>query len=409
MPKTKITFRNVEAASSEGKDTFLWDSDLRGFGLKVTKAGTKSYVVQYRMGGRETATRRYTIGKHGTWTPATARVEAERILRQAATGTDPQTASKDQQRIERELGFAVFAQRFLEDYGKRHWRPRTYASAASNMNRWVVPVLGHKSLPAITRRDLTAIFDGLPPGSPALPRNIFALVRKLFAWAEERGELERSPMTSMKSPKPVASRDRVLTPEELRWVVVLAGDLGPPFGQFVRMLIVTGQRRDEVAGMAWSELDRGKAMWTLPRARTKNNEMHTVPLNKIAVRELDLLADGESWPRKGLVFTTNGRTPISGYSRMKSRLDSWLTRANQGEAINPWRLHDLRRTFATSMQPLGVRFEVTEALLNHISGSKGGVAGVYQRHDWSHEKAVAMEQWADRLIDLISVPSIGAK
>jgi integrase len=254
---------------------------------------------------------------------------------------------------------------------------------------------------------LTAVFDSLPPESPALPRNIFALVRKLFSWAEERGDIDRSPMTLMKSPKAVASRDRVLTREELRWVLVLAGELGPPFGQFVRMLIVTGQRRDEVAGMTWNELDREAALWTLPKARTKNNETHKVPLNKIAMRELNMLADGENWPRKGLVFTTTGVTPVSGYSRMKTRLDSWVTRANQGEPIQPWRLHDLRRTFATNMQPLGVRFEVTEALLNHVSGSKAGVAGVYQRHDWSAEKAAAVELWADWLIQLLPPPARG--
>lgn len=400
MPSVKLTKRSVEEAAAGGRDTFFWDESLSGFGLKVTKAGSKSYLVQYRMGGRGTATRRYTIGRHGTWTPVTARAEAERVLRLAAGGIDPQAAAKERERVEQDYAFTAYAERFLNEFGKREWRPRTYTSAESNMRRWVSPVLGRKGLPSVTKRDLIEVLDRIPATSPALPRNLFALMRKLFNWAVERGDLDRSPMDNMKPPASVVSRDRVLTDEELWFVTLCADDVGPPFGAMFRLLIVTGQRRDEVAGMTWGELDRTLLEWAIPAARAKNGVANIVPLSEIAVVELEGLAGGDRWPRSGFVFTTNGRTAVSGFSKAKARLDA-IVETTMHRKIEPWRIHDLRRTFATNMQRLGVRFEVTEALLNHTSGARSGVAGVYQRHDWKPEKREAIRLWTDRLRALI--------
>ena len=225
-------------------------------------------------------------------------------------------------------------------------------------------------------------------------------MRKLFAWAAERGDIDRSPFEQMKSPPSVKSRDRVLSDEELWLVTLCADEVGPPFGTLIRMLIVTGQRREEVGGMAWGELDRDLLEWTIPAARAKNGNAQIVPLSKIAVVELDTLAGAKRWPRSGFVFTTTGQTPVSGYSKAKARLDL-IIELSMCRKISPWRLHDLRRTFATNMQRLGVRFEVTEALLNHTSGSRSGVAGVYQQHDWKDEKREAIRLWTDRLRTLI--------
>ena len=259
MPTGKITKRSVDGLAPGEKDILLWDEDLRGFGVKTTPAGTKTYLVQYRLGGRSAPTKRFTIGRHGTWTPLTARLEAERVLRLADTGVDPQALALDYQRQQRDLGFAGYSDRFLIEYGKRHWRERTYAAAESNMRRWVVPVLGNKVLPGIARRDIVEVFDKLPASSPALPRNLFALMRKLFTWATERGDIDRSPFDQMRSPSSVAARDRILTDEELRLVILYAGDLGAPFDRLVLLLIITGQRRDEVSGMTWGELNRSRA------------------------------------------------------------------------------------------------------------------------------------------------------
>lgn len=400
MPTVKLTKRTVDTFTAGDRETFFWDEDLSGFGVKVTKTGSKTYLVQYRMGGRGAATKRYTIGRSGTWTPATARTEAERVLRLAAAGIDPYLAAKERERDEQDLAFGPYAERFLLEFGKREWRPRTYASAESNVRRWITPVLARKALPAITKRDLVEVLDRIPASSPALPRNLFVLMRKLFNWAVERGDLDRSPMDNMKPPASVASRDRVLTDEELFFVVASAGNLGTPFGALIRLLVVTGQRRDEVAGMTWAELDRTRLEWSIPAHRAKNGVASTIPLSEIAVAQLDYLAGGERWYRSGFVFTTTGKTAVSGFSKVKSRLDD-LVRKSMLRDIPPWRLHDLRRTFATNMQRLGVRFEVTEALLNHTSGARSGVAGVYQRHDWGPEKQEAIRLWSERLKTLM--------
>ena len=179
-------------------------------------------------------------------------------------------------------------------------------------------------------------------------------------------------------------------------------------------------RREEVAGMNWSELDRTLAVWTIPASRAKNNKTHIVPLSSAVIAELDCVADvsGEKipWPAFGPVLTSGGRVSIKSYSKGKVALDKAVALLRgQSAPIDHWRVHDLRRTLATGLQKLGVRFEVTEAVLNHTSGSKGGVAGVYQRHDWADEKRAALEAWAayvGRLVtgaDTSNVIALGAR
>jgi integrase len=413
MATGRISKRSVDALQPGPMDQFLWDDEVPGFGLKVTPQGRRTYVLQYRMGGRCAPTRRYTIGRHGVWTPDEARGDAKRLRKLVDQGVDPHAADRERQRTEVDLAFDVYLDRFLEQYGKVNWAAGTYGSAKSNLDRYVKKVLDRKPLPSITRRDVQEVLDKLPKGKPALPRNVFAHTRKLFSWAVERGDIERSPFEGMKSPSAVASRERVLSDEELRLVWLGSETLDAPFGALVRLLMRLGQRRDEVAGMQWPELDRERALWTIPGSRTKNGETQLVPLGADDVAALDVLAGcadepekERRWPRKGYVLTTNGKTPISGFSKTKTRLDAAmlaLARKDDPEAtIEPWRFHDLRRTLATGMQRLGVRFEVTEALLNHVSGSKAGVAGVYQRHNWAEEKRTALAAWARHLTAICS-------
>jgi integrase len=222
-----------------------------------------------------------------------------------------------------------------------------------------------------------------------------------------RGDLERSPLDGVEPPPPVAARDRVLSDEELALAWKCSSKLGGPFSGFFKMLILTAQRREEVAGIDWSELDRTGRIWTLPGYRTKNGKPQLLPLSEPTFQVLDNIAVGPTWPRQGLVFSTTGTTPISGFSKAKLKLDT-LMRENlaAGADLTPWRAHDIRRTVATGLQRLGVRFEVTEAVLNHLSGAKSGIAGVYQRHDWATEKREALEAWGSHVRCLVeSEPS----
>ena len=395
MATGKVTKRTVDAVKQAGADQFLWDEDLSGFGLKTTPAGKKVYLLQYRLGGRGSSTRRMTIGTHGNpWTPASARDEAERLLVLVKQGKDPAADRNERRRAAVDLAFDAYVAKFLHDYGKKAWRPRTYVVAESYLRRYVTPILKKKPIPLIRRSDISAVFDALPSSKVALPRNVFAQVRKLFAWGVERGDIERSPLEGFRGPAVVASRDRVLSDDELQVVWLAAGDLAYPFGTLIQLLIATGQRREECAGISWTEVDQSRSEWVIPANRAKNRTAHNVPLNALAVAVLDLQAKDGEWPKKGLIFTTTGVTAVSGYSRAKARLDELIAKRNDHEPFAPWRLHDLRRTLATGLQRLGVRFEVTEAVLNHVSGSKSGVAGVYQRHDWKQEKRDALDAWA---------------
>lgn len=409
MATGKITKSSVDAIQPGGRDSFLWDDEVKGFGLKVTPAGVRTYVLQYRTGGRGSPTKRYTIGKHGTLTPKRARDEAERLATLVRQGKDPAADKREARYLAVDLAFDAFAQRFLEQYVRTEWRA-SYGFAESILRLHVTPHLRAKPLHQITRADLFAVFDAIPATSPALRRNVYAVVRRLFRWAIGRG-IERSPLDGFEAPSGPPSRDRVLTDAELRLMWLASSRLGYPFGDFYQLLAATGQRREEVAGLNWRELDRGASEWLLPSGRAKNGVASLIPLSVPAIAVLDRLAGSDKWPKRGLVFTTTGQTAVSGYSRAKRRLDAAMLALARKEAVaadeDPedvelvhWRVHDLRRTVATGLQRLGVRFEVTEAVLNHVSGSKSGVAGVYQRHDWKDEKREALNRWAVHLLGL---------
>ena len=154
--------------------------------------------------------------------------------------------------------------------------------------------------------------------------------------------------------------------------------------------------------MDWRELDRNSASWTLPKERAKNGSSSLVPLNSWAVELLDLAAGTQEWPKQGIVFATSGGKPFSGFAKGKVQLDM---RLESPGAIEAWRIHDLRRTLATGLQRLGTRFEVVEAVLNHVSGTKSGVAGIYQRHDWADEKRVALQVWGRHIAGLLTPQS----
>lgn len=401
MATGKITKRAVDALKPSPRDVFLWDSERKGFGAKLTPKGRLVYILQYRMGGRASPVRRYTIGPHGTWTPEGAGKEAERLLVMVAQGVDPASEEQKRRTVASELAFDVYADRFLEREVKPNWK-RSYGFVESTVRLHLKPAFGATPLPSIGKADLVRFFDGLPAEKPGLRRNCFAVLRRLFRWAEGRGDIDRTPLNGFEAPAPVASRDRVLSEDELRLVLLASHDLAAPYGLFVRLLAVTGQRRNEVAALDWKELDRAKRQWLLPAARAKNAVEHLVPLSDLAVAELDQLAGGSEWPRRGLVFKATDKTSITGFSKAKRALDDlMLNRLAQDQldaAIDPWRLHDLRRSMATHMQALGVPADVIEACENRVAGqSKQGAVRVYQRHAFEAEKRAAMDRWASLL------------
>lgn len=402
MASGKITKRSVDALISSGQHDILWDDSIKGFGAKRTKAGAVSYVLQFRMGGREFKTRRYTIGSHGSpWTPATARAEAERLAILIAQGIDPGEAERQRRRESVDLAFDNYSDRFAEACVGEGWRRLVKRS----LELHVKPVLGSKPLPNLTRIDIVAVFDRMPRAQIANIRNVFAVLRRLLRWAVSRGDIDRSPMEGMETPPPVKPRDRWLSDEELGRIWMAAPNTHSCFGPIIRLLIVTGQRREEVSSLRWEELNRKDLLWTLPGERAKNGEPNRIPLNELAVAILDEVAGSAIWPRSGRMFTTSRGGRFTGYSKGKIKLDLLMSQDGR-EPLPDWRLHDLRRTLATGFQRLGVRFEVTEAVLNHVGGSRAGVAGIYQRHDWKDEKREAMKSWNDHLAAIIRLANM---
>src|SRR4051812_27446104 len=277
MPTARITKRSVDVLTCTASDTFLWDEVLKGFGLRLTSKGARSYVVQYRMGGREAPSRRYTIGSHGSpWTPETARREAERILIMVRQGTDPVDAKNERRRQAVDLAFNSYVESFSRLYLQKRWKDWKLGEGV--LRREVVPILRNKPLPRITRSDLAPIWDDLDD-RPAVARLTHATLRKLFRWAVSRGDIERSPLEGLPAPAAVPARDRVLSDEELGFLWQGAGLIGAPFGPLFQLLVLTGQRREEVAGMDWSELDRVAASWLIPAYRTKNRKAQHVPMS----------------------------------------------------------------------------------------------------------------------------------
>ena len=401
MEARKITQTVVEGLSSSGRDEFLWDTKLSGFGVKVSAGGKRSYVYQFRLGGRKGTARRVTIGEHANPLDASkARKRAEELALLVSKGIDPVAAAAEARRLNVDLAFPAYADKFIESCEGDGWRKLV----SGTLKNHVVPHLKKKSLPQVRKSDITDVLDRLPAKQAALKRNTFAVLRRLFSWAVGRGDIERSPFDGMEVPPPVPARDRVLSDEEMAVIWTAAAKAGSLFGPIVRLLIATGQRREEVTQMDWSEVKRSEALWRLPKERAKNNVAHVVPLNKLAIGALDSIARGEKWPRSGAVFMTSGKGPFTAHARGKMRLDKQAELLAK-KPLALWRLHDLRRTMATNFQRLGVRFEVTEAALNHVGVSRVGVAAVYQRHDWLAEKTEAFAAWAMHLETVFAAAS----
>jgi integrase len=270
-----------------------------------------------------------------------------------------------------------------------------------------------RRLSQITRAHVHEMLDEIiDRGAPIHANRVFAQLRKMSRWAVSRGIVDRSPCEGMTAPSPEVRRERVLSEDEIRLVWQAFESIGWPFGPIGKLLLLTSGRRDEVASMEWRELDMEACTWTLPAARAKNKRQHEIPLSDAAVEIVKTLPRLEG--KAGLVFSTTGKTAVSGFSRAKSAIDATILEAlkesaeaagSAVEEVKPpprWTFHDLRRTVATNLQALGVRLEVTEAVLNHVSGSRAGIVGVYQRHEYATEKRQALDAWARRLDGIVN-------
>ncbi|CAO4147831.1 Integrase family protein [Methylorubrum thiocyanatum] len=370
---------------------------MPGLYLVVQPAGGKSWAVRYRAAGKP---RKLTLGPYPRLGLVDAREAARTALRAVAEGRDP-AGEKQAARVEvaavQTMRFGVVVADYIERYAKPRNRSWRETESFLTRTRDATDKWQEKDVRAIGRKDVLDALDAVVARGASIHANrLFAALRRFFAWTVERGILEASPMAGLKPPSPEISRDRILTDAELVAVWNAASEVGYPFGPVVQLLILTGQRRSEVLEAEWREFDLDGATWTIPRERAKNDRAHVVPLAPQAVEIL------RSIPRVGnrsrLLFTTTGETAFSGVSKATDRLQGLSAKhLPDGVEVEPWRLHDLRRTFASGCARLGVAVHVVEKALNHVSGTHSGIVGVYQRHEYGDERRRAMDLWADHL------------
>lgn len=391
MVAQRITKSTVDALEARETDRFIWDERLSGFGVKVTPKGRKVYVIDYRMPGRR-GTNRYTIGTHGSpWTAEQARAEAKVRLLEISQGTDPMATRRARRKETVDYGFDAYSERFIEGYLRANW-PGSFDRAVSVVRRHAQPFFKRRDIRDIAKQECAAFVDQFGE-MPATGRKAVEVVGKLFRWAEDRGDIERSPMDRIPIPKPSAGRERVLSHDEVHLLWKATDQSAHPYGPLVRMLLLTGQRRGEIGGMRWNEIDWEAGVWEVPSSRTKSGRGHVTPLTPMM---LSLLRE---MPRHGsLVFSVSGENELGNHSKLKLNLDAKIMEL-AGDDLEAWTLHDIRRTAATGMQRLGVSPDLIEVLQGRTR--KLGAGARYQRYDYLDERRAALEVWNGHLARLI--------
>lgn len=404
-----------------------------GGGLYLVRApsGTKSWALRYRDLNRKPT--KLTLGRYmsasdmapevaalpvlgGPLSIAGARMLAQKGKLAMEQGLDPNQALQTG-RARNGAEFAATFEDFLTGHVAVHNRSSTAKENDRLFRTKIKAAWKGRDLNSIGRRDVVLLLNKVrDDGAPVTANRVLALVRKFFGWCVEQGLLEASPCVGVRALTPEQSRDRHLADDEVALIWRASSKLTVPYRQFVRLLLLTGQRRGEAAQMTWSELSMADCDWTLPPQRTKNGRRHWVPLSDAAVAELESLPRLEGAPdyvfTGGLGRTGAGLAPVSGFSKIKAKLDQAVAGQIKADAVvagkDPdkaapmaaWRLHDLRRTVATGLQRQGVPLDVIEKTINHVSGVSSGIVGVYQVYDFKQERRNALDQWAKHVTAL---------
>ncbi len=392
------------AKAPKGKRIERFDSGADGLCLRITDRGSKTWCISYHFPDEdgEIKHHRFTIGPWPAIGVAEARDTARLVKSQARARIDPKAAREaawEEKRVaikgKARKNFKAIAENYiaLEVPGLSRG-----SETESIIRKRLIPKWGTRQISDLKRSDLTEITDLLKKGgSPMAARHVYETATRVCNWALDRGDIENSPFSSMKPPTKKTARDRALEDHEIRALWSVWTEQSYNFGPIQQLLLLLGQRRSEVAEMRWPEVDFKKREWTIPAERSKSNRKHIVPLPDAA---LDIL---DSLPRFGEgdhVFTTSdGRRPVSGFSRAKLRTDQMLD--EHDTSIEGWRVHDLRRTCRTGMARLGVPEIVSERVLNHQAQ---GLAKVYNQHEYLAEKRAALDRWAQEVMNIVEPP-----
>ncbi|MBY6119812.1 integrase arm-type DNA-binding domain-containing protein [Mameliella alba] len=395
MVGQRLTTKGIEAMKPDpDKRLEVPDPGCPGLYLIIQPSGSKGWAARYRFAGRS---RKLTLGKWPRLGLADARGKALEAFEAVEKGTDPAQAKAQREEAQRDTVAALlglYRERYLSQL-------KSGETVARELERHVGARWGHRPVKDIARRDVLELLEEIAgSGRVTTANRLRSYLGRFFGWLLERDVIATSPMTGVRRLGKEKARERVLNDDEIRWFWRACEIVGQPWGPIGRVLLLTGQRLGEVSGLRDSEL-RGD-LWHLPAERVKNGRSHDVPLSGLVLEEIATL---ERIKGADLLFTTTGTTAPSGYDTAIKRLRREMARIASEETgedveIPHWTFHDLRRTCATGLARLGIAVRVTEAVLNHVSGSGGGIVAVYQRHDFAHEKRSALNAWSRFVLDL---------
>ncbi|KRA84170.1 tyrosine-type recombinase/integrase [Altererythrobacter sp. Root672] len=355
-------------APASGQDEHP-DHKVTGLRLRVGSSGKKAWIVRRRVGEKVVNKK---IGNYPAMGLAAARKAAESLI--GALERDGSTEAIDRT-------FGAVADLWFKNVAKEN--NSSWKLQERRLEMHVLPAWGDRKIVSIKRADVRDLLDGIE--GDVLPNRVLTLVKTIFRYALSRDWIEASPIEGIAKPKSETPRDRVLDMPEIVRVWNAAALMGYPFGLYLRMLILTAQRRNEVAGMRWADVDQDAGTWTLRSEATKSDRAHLIPLSPPALAILK--AAPELGPH---VFTTDGETHFHGFAKAKQRLDQFI--GASGDPLAPWTLHDLRRSAATHMVRLGVTETIVGRVLNHAP--QGVTAQVYALHSYAPEKRSALDRWA---------------
>jgi integrase len=387
VPTIKLTKSAIDSLPVTVKETVYWDAGLPGFGVKVTPKGKRVFIVLYRTGGAGSRLRKYTIGPYGRITLAMARAQAQKIFVARLDGRDPAAEKADSRRrlvVDRVDGLV---ETFIPE---RLSGLRSGPAVANRLRNDVIPRWGAKSIHDIKRRDIVDLVSEVAQRGPGANRNIAKVLKTFFRWCVGRAVIDFSPVEGLNLRPPDRSRDRALDDKELAAVILTGRNMPSPFGAILEVLALTGQRREEVAQTAWSEVDEATRTWHIPSRRSKNAKAHLVHLSD---RVWTIIKGQPQHSR--VFFATSGGKNFQSFKYAKATLDEL-------SGVTGWRIHDLRRTVVTGMARLGVLPHVADKILNHQSGTISGVAAVYQKHEFLTERKDALDQWSQHVAGQIA-------
>lgn len=375
MPSVHLTDLFIKSLKPTGERLIYWDDGLAGFGCRVSLKGTKSWLAL--VGPKRKLT---TFARYPDVPLKDARAHALKLM---ATPVPVTSAVR----------FENAVIEFLADAEPR-LRPRTHQDYRYHLNRHFVPHWRVKRLSDISDADVDKRLQALAD-TPSEQRHAFVYLRAFFRWAVRRGYIENAPLKRVAAPKVRESRERVLSDAELKAVLARAIETPYPFGQIVQLLIYTGQRRGEVAALRWDWIDTQAKTITLPASITKNKRTHTFPYGDRTAGALDSIPKTGDYLFPAARSHVGGKptTTFNGWGKPKAAFD-------EGLPVEPWTLHDLRRTFATGLAALSTPIHITEKLLNHVSGTISGVAAIYNRHAYVDEMREAISAWEGKLTAL---------